>query len=133
MSLHLVRRLHSSKRSLCFQNIASGKRTPAMTCRIDRVVIGTGLRILHICGQITGKDVDLLRSLLEQERSVVAIDLRNVLLVDRAAVRLLALSELNGAELRNCPAYIREWVTQERAVINASGQWIEVSEDTEGA
>jgi len=86
-----------------------------MTCRIDRVVIGPGLLILHISGQITGKDVDLLRSLLEQERTLVAIDLKDVLLVDREAVKLLALSELNGTELRNCPAYIREWVSRERA------------------
>ena len=105
----------------------------AMTCRIDRVVIGPGLLTLHISGQITGKEVDLLRSLLEQERSVVAIDLKDVLLVDRGAVKLLALSELNGAELRNCPAYIREWVTRERAVVNASEQGIEASEDAEGA
>jgi ABC-type transporter Mla MlaB component len=104
-----------------------------MTCRIDRVVTRKGLLILHISGQITGKDVDLLRSLLEQEKSVAAIDLKDVLLVDRGAVTLLALSELNGAELRNCPAYIREWVTRERAVINASEQGIEASEDTEGA
>jgi hypothetical protein len=104
-----------------------------MACRIDRVVSGTGLLILHISGQITGKDVDLLGSLLEQEGSVVAIDLKNVLLVDREAVRLLALSELNGAELRNCPAYIREWVTRERVVINAAGQEIEGSKDSEGA
>ena len=103
-----------------------------MTCRIDRVVIGTGLLILHVSGKITDKDVDLLRSLLEQETSVVAIDLKDVLLVDRGAVRLLALSELNGAELRNCPAYIREWVTRERAVINAPGQGIEASEDMNG-
>jgi hypothetical protein len=27
---------------------------------------------------------------------------------------LLATCELNGIELRNCPAYIREWVTKER-------------------
>ncbi len=87
---------------------------------------------MRISGQITGKDVDLLRSLLEQERSVVAIDLKDVLLVDREAEKLLALSELNGAELRNCPAYIREWVTRERAVINVSEQEIEASEDTEG-
>jgi hypothetical protein len=100
-----------------------------MTCRIDRVVTRKGLLNLHISGQITGKDVDLLRSLLEQERSVVAIDLKDVLLVDRGAVRLLALSELNGAELRNCPAYIREWVTRERAVINASEQGVEASAD----
>jgi ABC-type transporter Mla MlaB component len=104
-----------------------------MTCRIDRLVTREGLLILHISGQITGKDVDLLRSVLEQEKGVVAIDLKDVLLVDRGAIKLLALSELNGAELRNCPAYIREWVTRERAVINAPGQWIEASEDTEGA
>jgi hypothetical protein len=104
-----------------------------MTCRIDRVVIGPGLLILHISGQITGKDVDLLRSLLEQERSVVAIDLKDVLIVDREAIKLLAMRESNGVELRNCPPYIREWVTRERAVINASEQGIEAGEDTEGA
>ena len=104
-----------------------------MTCRIDRVVIGSGLLILHISGRITGKDVELFRRLLEQERSVVAIDLKDVLLVDRDAIRLLALSELNGAELRNCPAYIREWVTRERAVISASEQELEAGEDSEGA
>jgi hypothetical protein len=117
MGLHLVCRLHSWLENDQDQNF---ERNPTMTCKIDRVVIGQGLLILHISGQITGKDVDLLRSLLEQERRVVAIDLKDVLLVDREAVRLLALSELNGAELRNCPAYIREWVKRERAVINAS-------------
>jgi hypothetical protein len=95
---------------------------PFMTCRIDRVLTGTGLLILHISGQIIGKDVDLLQSLLEQERSALAIDLKAVLLVGREAVELLAQSELNGAELRNCPPYIREWVTRQRAAINPSEQ-----------
>ena len=136
--------------SLCFQRAASGtslafvrmwvrerlvlaspvekggeqnaERNPNMTCRIDRFVIGPGLLILHISGQITGKDADLLRSLLEQDKDVVAIDLKDVLLVDREAVRLLVLSELNGTELRNCPAYIREWVTRERAVIKPDSE-----------
>jgi hypothetical protein len=57
----------------------------------------------------------MLRGVLEQESGGFAIDLRNVLLVDRDAVKLLALSEANGTELRNCPPYIREWVTRERA------------------
>jgi hypothetical protein len=104
-----------------------------MACRINRVVIGPGLLILHISGQITGKDVDLLRSLLEQERSVVAIDLKDVLLVDREAIKLLAMWESNKVELRNCPAYIREWVTREGAVVNASEQGIEAGEDPKGA
>ena len=91
-----------------------------MSCRIDRHVIGEDLVILCISGRITGQDVDMLRGLLEQERSAVAIDLKNVLLVDREAVKLLAACELNGTELRNCPAYIREWVTREGANKNAS-------------
>jgi len=28
-------------------------------------------------------------------------------------VKLLALSEANGTELRNCPPYIREWIKRE--------------------
>ena len=54
-------------------------------------------------------------------------------LVDREAVKLLALSESNGVELRNCAAYIREWVTRERADMNAPDQGIEGRENTEDA
>jgi len=56
----------------------------------------------------------MLRGVLEQEGDALTIDLKNVSLVDREAVKLLALSEANGAELRNCALYIREWVTRER-------------------
>jgi hypothetical protein len=85
-----------------------------MTCRIDRLVSGGNLVILCISGRITGQDVDMLRALLEQERSTVVIDLKSVLLVDREAVQLLALHEADGAEIRNCPLYVREWITRER-------------------
>jgi hypothetical protein len=64
--------------------------------------------------------VDLLRDLLDQEKSAVAIDLKDVLLVDREAVKLLARSESNAVELRNCPVYIREWIKRERTDANAS-------------
>jgi len=57
----------------------------------------------------------MLRGVMEQESGRFAIDLENVLLVDREAVKLLAFCEANGTELRNCPPYIREWVTRERA------------------
>src|SRR5258708_7825554 len=85
-----------------------------MSCRIDRVVNAENLVVLFISGRITGEHVDMLRGVLEQESNGLAIDLRNVLLVDRDAVELLARSEANGTELRNCPPYIREWVTRER-------------------
>jgi hypothetical protein len=51
----------------------------------------------------------------------VAIDLKDILLVDREAVRFLASLESAGTELRNCPAYIREWITRERAGKNELG------------
>jgi hypothetical protein len=86
-----------------------------MSCRIDRVVNAENLVVLSISGGITGEHVDMLRGVLAQESGGFGIDLKNVLLVDRGAVKLLALSEANGTELRNCPAYIREWVTRERA------------------
>jgi len=35
--------------------------------------------------------------------------------VDHEVVKLLAVCETNGTEVRNCPAYIREWVSRERA------------------
>ena len=73
-----------------------------------------------ISGRITGQDVDMLRDLLDQEKSAVAIDLKDVLLVDREAVKFLARRESNAVELRNCPAYIREWITRERVDTNAS-------------
>ena len=84
-----------------------------MTCKIDRNISRTSLVILSISGRITGRDVDMIRAALEQESSPLAIDLKQVVLADREAVRFLAACELNGSELRNCPAYIREWVTRE--------------------
>jgi hypothetical protein len=86
-----------------------------MTCRIDRVVSAKNLVVLFVSGRITGEHVDMLRGVLEQESGGFAIDLKNVHLVDREAVKLLALCEANGTELRNCPPYVREWVTRERA------------------
>ena len=76
--------------------------------------------VLRISGRITEQNVDTLRAALEQEGKTVAIDLKDVLLVDGEAVRLLALSEANGGRLQNCPAYVREWVARERAQMDAT-------------
>jgi hypothetical protein len=85
-----------------------------MSCRIERLVNGGDLVVLRVSGRIHGEHVDTLRELVGREKGGVAIDLKEVILVDREAVRLLARSEANGIELRNCPAYIREWVFKER-------------------
>ncbi len=70
---------------------------------------------MHLSGRITDEDVDVLRAALEQETGAVDIDLRDVSLVDREAVKVLAFNEGNGIGLRNCPAYIREWIDRESA------------------
>jgi anti-anti-sigma regulatory factor len=85
-----------------------------MSCRIERLISGEDSVILRVSGRIQGEHVDTLRDLVGREKGKVAIDLNEVDLVDREAVNLLALSEANGIELRNCPAYIREWVDRER-------------------
>ena len=91
------------------------ERKPIMSCRIERFVIEEDHVILCISGRIKEQDVDTLRACLEQERDAVAIDLKDILLVNSEAVRFLASLESTGTELRNCPAYIREWITRERA------------------
>ena len=63
-----------------------------------------------------------LEALLESESSDrdVVLDLRHVKLVDRDAVQFLAGCEAAGTELRNCSAYIREWITQEKNAMQRS-------------
>src|SRR5580704_7165748 len=85
-----------------------------MSCRIERLVVGEHFAVLRVSGRIHGEHVDTLRELVGREKGGVALDLEEVILVDREAVMLLADSEANGIELRNCPAYIREWVARER-------------------
>ena len=85
-----------------------------MSCRIERLESEEDFVILRVSGRIHGEHVDTLRELVGRETGGVAIDLREVILVDREAVRLLALSEADGIGLRNVPAYIREWVARER-------------------
>lgn len=57
-----------------------------------------------------------LRDLLKSEAPGhnLVLDLKDVKLVDRDAVRFLAEIEAEGAKLRNCSAFIQEWILQER-------------------
>ena len=52
-------------------------------------------------------------------QGVVVLDLSEVTLVDRDAVNLIAMCALKNVELRNCPAFLREWVTKERQRMDA--------------
>ena len=69
--------------------------------------------VLYISGQLATEDLEVIRTALDPRR-VVAVELAEVELANRGAVKLLAVAEAEGIELRNCPAYIREWITNER-------------------
>ena len=43
----------------------------------------------------------------------IVLDLRDITLVDRTAVRFLARVELAGTELVNCPEYVHRWIAAE--------------------
>ena len=83
-----------------------------MTFRIDRALTDQGV-VLHVSGRIAAEDLEVVRIALN-EQPVVAIELADVELVSRDAVTLLAQVEAQGIALRNCPAYVREWITKER-------------------
>jgi hypothetical protein len=71
--------------------------------------------IFTLSGRIEAQDIDELRRLfdLEDIGRQIALDLRDVTLVDRDGIKFLAVCEANGTQLENCPAYIREWIGQE--------------------
>ena len=66
-----------------------------------------------LSGRLQFKHVSELDSLIRQEEFKVALDLREVNLLDREAVEFLVACEMDGVSLNNCSPYIREWVTRE--------------------
>ena len=71
--------------------------------------------VLNLIGRIQANQVAELEALVKSETDHnLVLDLKDVKLVDRDAVRFLARSEAEGAKLRNCSAFIREWISQER-------------------
>ena len=95
------------------------ERLNEMTLRIQRSV-ESDLVVFKLTGRIQAAEVPELLSLLRSESSghPILMDLTDVKLVDRDAVLFLALSEATGAKLRNCSAYIREWITQEKSAMS---------------
>jgi len=74
-----------------------------------------GRVLLTLSGRIEAEDIDELRRLLELEGagSHIALDLKDVTLVDRDAVKFLAACEADSIKLENSPAYVREWIGRE--------------------
>jgi len=62
------------------------------------------------------ENVSELETLMSAEASGrrIVLDLKDLRLVDQDGVGFLRRCEANSIQLKNCPAYIREWITGER-------------------
>ena len=72
--------------------------------------------VFTLSGRMNAENVAELKELIESEargRRIV-LELSDLTLVDRDAVKFLERCETDGIKLENCPAYIREWIVRER-------------------
>jgi anti-anti-sigma regulatory factor len=72
--------------------------------------------VYTVSGRLDAEDLAELKPLLSSEVSGcrIVLDLKELILVDRDAVRFLMRCEADKIQLKNCTAYIREWITRER-------------------
>jgi len=78
--------------------------------------VANGEVVFTVSGQMHEENIAELRDLfrLEAQGLLIVLDLKDLTLVDREAVRFLEHCDSNGIKLKNCPAYIREWMSRER-------------------
>jgi anti-anti-sigma regulatory factor len=73
-----------------------------------------GIVTFALSGRIEEEQLPELQRLLEVESEAettgIVLDLVDVRLVDRQAIKFLATCEAQGILLRNCPSYVREWI-----------------------
>jgi len=83
--------------------------------RITRTA--NGEVVFKLSGRIETENVAEVKALLSAETSGrhVLLDLSDLTLVDQEVVSFLRHSETDGIELKNCAAYVREWMKQEKS------------------
>jgi anti-anti-sigma regulatory factor len=82
--------------------------------RIKRAT--NGEVVLLVSGQIDAENVSELKNLIDSEDGArpIVLDLKELTLVDRDAIKFLDHCESVRVQLKNCPAYVREWIARER-------------------
>ena len=79
--------------------------------------VANGEVVFRLIGRMGAENIDELVALLNAEVSGrrVVFDLKDLTLADQGVVSFLKRSEADGITLVNCPAYIREWMKQEKS------------------
>ncbi len=75
-----------------------------------------GQVFIKLSGRMDAENVGELETLVRKEADDrrIILDLRDLTLVDQDAVNFLKRCEEDNITLKNCPAYIREWITRGR-------------------
>jgi hypothetical protein len=70
--------------------------------------------VFKLSGRMDAENIGELETLLGSEASGrhIVLDLKDLTLVDQEVVSFLGRCEADSIELKNCPAYIREWITR---------------------
>jgi len=66
--------------------------------------------VFTLSGRMEAEEVAELKALFATDYRTIVLDLRDVRLADRDAVKFLRDCEADGMKLENCPAYVREWM-----------------------
>ena len=81
--------------------------------RMERSVRGT-IAVFAASGRVGVENITELQRIVDSEAAQrKALDLKDLTLIDRHAVRFLARCEAEGAPLENCPIYVRQWIVRE--------------------
>ena len=70
--------------------------------------------VFTLSGRMEAEQVTELKKLFDRDYQNIILDLRDVRLADRDAVRFLRGCQAEGVRLENCPAYVREWMDREQ-------------------
>jgi hypothetical protein len=84
-----------------------------MTLKIE-CIFGEGKTRILLSGQLRSDQLDQLKSEIERCSLPLALDLREVDLVDIDGIRFLIERESAGVAVVGCSPYIKEWMTRER-------------------
>jgi predicted metal-binding protein len=84
-----------------------------MTLRIERST-RQKFTVFTLSGRMEAEQVAELKELFDRDYRNIILDLRDLRLADRDAVKFLRGCEADGMKLENCPAYVREWMDREK-------------------
>jgi predicted metal-binding protein len=84
-----------------------------MTLRIERSA-RQSFTVFSLSGRMEAEQVAELKELFDRDYRKIILDLRDLRLADRDAVKFLMGCERDGMKFENCPAYVREWMDREK-------------------